>query len=1374
MTIAMPAKRIMFTAVSGEIPANVPAKPRTTSAAVQSTRARIDATVARLRSGCAFAGHGLSGLILRSIARPPSYHMTPAVALIAFSREPRSRPRVVSTTAFAEFEPPWYWQRMGDRGGVASEAGSAASAADALRSAERYRREGRLSEAEALCRSVLEAHRELPEANHLLGLIAHDKGELRAAIEHVRRAVELTPDVALFHANLGEMLRLAGEPRRAVEAARHALALDPDMPAALSNLGVALYELKEFEEAALAHRRAIAVRPEFAEAHSNLGNALYALRHFEEAIESYRRAIELSPNYADAWANLGTTFHHSGYFAEAVAALRRAIALSPNHANAHSGLGILLLMGGEFGEGWEEYEWRLRSSERKGPRFPERGWHGDSLAGKHIYVQAEQGLGDTLQFARYVPLLAERGASVTFRVHQPLVTLMRESLPQATILGDRGNPAAYQHDAALLSLPRLFRTRPESIPGNTPYLRAPDQICSRWRDRLGAMSGFKVAIVWAGSPQHVNDSRRSIALSTLVPLFSVPGVSFVSLQVGPRSQDVKMLQSHGVAELSSQILDFADTAGALSAVDLTITVDTSVAHLAGALGKPAWVLLSSVADWRWMLGRADSPWYPTMRLCRQTKGEDWAALIARVATDLHAVARGEDAMLMPHRAQGERRAAHAAAIIAAELAHIDSPPATRAGTRLPGQSLVLAEQKRRSGFLADAADLARQAAAAAPNNAEAWHALGIVAHQSGKTGEALEHLERAIAIDPNVALYHANLGEMRRQMGLVNEAIIAGRRALTLKPDFPGALSNLGIAFFDLGMFEDALEHYDRAIALEDDFAQGHSNRGNALQRLQRYAEAESAYRRAIELQPGFADAWSNLGTCLRALERPGEAETVYRHALKLDPNNPKTLDNLALALRDLERFDEAASLLRQALVIEQSNSQIHLHYGAVLLDLHQIAAAAAATERALALEPDGHDCFNQMGRIAFESGDPEAALRHHRRALTLKPDLADAHNNIGNALKELGRLAEAESAYRAALELDPTIAGVYLNLADLKKFSPGDPLLTAIESLAARAEGLSKSDRLQLDFALGKAYADVEDFDRSFAHLARGNGAKRSTIAYDEVSALALFDRIEAVFTPQLISAKSDAGDLSSLPIFVIGMPRSGTTLVEQILASHPKVYGAGESELLNSLITAARGSGEAGSFPEFVAVAEPSALRRLGADYVAGLRQRAPRAERVTDKMPSNYYFAGLIHLALPNAKIIHCRRNPVDTCVSCFSKLFSAQQYHTYDLGELGRYYRRYQQLMAHWRRVLPAGRILEIQYEDVVADLEGEARRLVAHCGLVWDPRCLSFHETERPIRTASATQVRRPVYRTAIGRSRRYEKHLGPLIEALGGATSARL
>jgi len=486
-----------------------------------------------------------------------------------------------------------------------------------------------------------------------------------------------------------------------------------------------------------------------------------------------------------------------------------------------------------------------------------------------------------------------------------------------------------------------------------------------------------------------------------------------------------------------------------------------------------------------------------------------------------------------------------------------------------------------------------------------------------------------------------------------------------------------------------------------------------------------------------------------------------------MKPHDPDVLDNLALALKDLERFDDAAEILRRALAIEARSDKIHVHLASVLLDQHKLAEAGAAIERALALNPNSHDAVNLKGRVTFEFGDPAASLVHFRRALALKPDLADALNNMGNALKELGRLDEARQCYVKAIEIDPNVTGVYVNLADSKTFAPGDQHLAIMEALAAKSDGLSKSDRYQLDFALGKAYSDLNDHPRSFRHLLSGNAGKRATISYDEQSALTLFEHIKTAFTSTLMAAKSGDGDPSRRPIFIIGMPRSGTTLVEQIIASHPMVHGAGELQTLNDVILTVCGpDGNAIRYPEFVPALDQTALTQIGARYIAALRQLAPSGERVTDKMPSNYYFAGLIHLALPNAAIIHTVRDPVDTCLSCFSKLFTAEQHHTYDLGEIGRYFKSYQRLMEHWQRVLPAGRILDVNYEDVVANLERAARRIIAHCGLEWDDRCLAFHRTERPVRTASATQVRMPIYKNAVGRWRVYKPYLGPLLAEL--------
>jgi tetratricopeptide (TPR) repeat protein len=1251
---------------------------------------------------------------------------------------------------------------------------------DALLFADRCRAEGRLSEAETLCRRVLEAQPNLPEAMHLLGIIAHQAGKLGEAIAQVKRATELAPRNGLFHANLAEMYRQAGRPKQAVEEARRAVAIDPAMAVAWSNLGAALFEMKDYQEAASAHRRAIAASPDFAQAHCNLGNALHGLRRFDEAIAAYRRAVALDPQFADGWANLGTSLHHNGVYDEAMTSLRRALALAPDHANGHSGLGILLLMHGDFAEGWDEYEWRLRSSERTGRRFPEIPWRGENLAGKHIYVEAEQGFGDTLQFARYLPLLARRADRVTLRVHQQLVALLRESLPGITVLGDRGDPEPHQCDAVLMSLPRLFKTRLETIPADTPYLRVPADAAQRSQNRLATMQGIRIGVVWAGNPEHVNDTRRSLDLELLTQLFATPETSFVSLQHGPRAADLKKLKRKAAIEdLGSQFADFSDTAAAIGALDLVITVDTSVAHVAGGLGKPVWLLLPWVSDWRWMLHREDNPWYPTMRLFRQKRGEAWDDVVARLTTELTAILRGDMTPLTPFRAEGERRAAEAAAILAAEAAQA-TMTAAPAQAVSPGHILIAAEQKRRHGFLADADELARRAAEAEPGNAAAAHMRGIIAYQSGKLGEAIDHIRRAIALDPGVALYHADIGEMCRLAGRIEDSIAAGRRAIALDPANAGAHSNLGIALFDQGKFEEALACHDRAIALQDNFVQAHSNRGNALQRLKRFAEAEPSYRRAIALQPAFAEASNNLGTCLRELKRFGEAETAYRQALALAPNNPDTLDNLALAVKDLDRLDEAAELLRRALLIEPRSDKFHLHYGTVLLDQKKTGEAAAAAERALALNPDSPDTINLTGRIALEQGNLDGALACYRRALSLKPDFADAYNNLGNALKELGDLHEAEEAYLQALRLDPNVAGVYVNLADSRRFSSGDPVLADMEALAGKSDGLSRDDRMQIDFALGKAYADLGDYTRSFQHLLAGNAAKRANLDYDEQAALDLFDRIERVFTPDLIRTKAGGGDPSAAPIFILGMPRSGTTLVEQIIASHPMVHGAGELQIFSDVVRSFCGAdGNATPYPDLVPALDGHTLGQIGAHYIARLHELAARdgpddikrVAHITDKMPSNYYFIGLIHLALPNAKIIHCMRDPIDTCISCFSKLFAAEQNHTYDLAELGRYYARYERLMKHWRRVLPAAAFLDVRYEDVVADLQGQARRLTDYCDLPWDERCLSFHNTARPVRTASAAQVRKPIYNSAIGRWRGYGDALTPLLSALNAAAA---
>jgi tetratricopeptide (TPR) repeat protein len=524
---------------------------------------------------------------------------------------------------------------------------NAALIAQTLATADQHRRSGRLSEAEALCRDVLKDEPHHAEAYHMLAVIAHQAGNMPVAIEMLRLAIAANDRIPLYHSNYCELLRLAGRTQEAVAAGERATILDPTLPQAHCNLGVAYYDAGDYRAAARSYERALAHDPQFAEAWSNLGNALRAQHKLDDALVAYDRALAVRRDYADAHANKASTLHLIGRIDEAIATYRHAIALDPMQANAHSGLSLLLLLNGNLDYGWMEYEWRWRSSEMPARRVAGTLWEGDRTPGKRLFIHSEQGLGDALQFVRYLPLLMARGASIILLVPETLRILLVESLPAVTVWDEQAPLPPYDRHCPLLSLPRLFRTTLESIPADVPYVRAPKEAAARWAERLGDARGLKVGIVWSGNPKHINDPARSIAIETLAPLFAVSGTSFYSLQVGPRADDLARLGASGVIPLARDLTSFAETAGAVAHLDLVVTIDSSVAHLAGAMGKPVWILTPAVPDWRWLFEREDNPWYPTARLFRQKTRLDWAPVIERVAHELTRVAGGERRRLLP-------------------------------------------------------------------------------------------------------------------------------------------------------------------------------------------------------------------------------------------------------------------------------------------------------------------------------------------------------------------------------------------------------------------------------------------------------------------------------------------------------------------------------------------------------------------------------------------------------------------------------------------------------------------------------------------------------------------------------------------------------
>jgi tetratricopeptide (TPR) repeat protein len=672
----------------------------------------------------------------------------------------------------------------------------------------------------------------------------------------------------------------------------------------------------------------------------------------------------------------------------------------------------------------------------------------------------------------------------------------------------------------------------------------------------------------------------------------------------------------------------------------------------------------------------------------------------------------------------------------------------------------------RHGRPQEAEQLIRQALALNPNSAAARNDLGIALAALGRSEEALAAYERAVALDSAFVEARNNLGNTLHALGRSAEAISHFERALAARPEVADIHNNLGNALAAAGRRQDAIASFHKALAVRPDFAEARNNLGFVLAALERPEDAIVEYERAIALKPEYFEARNNLGNVLTLLNRHEDAIPQFEHALKIKPDAPETNNNFGNVLSALKRHSNAEQHYRKAIEAKPDFSEAHNNLGNALSALDRHGEAVQCFEKALELDPAAADAYCNLGNSLAALDRHDEALASYRKALAISPELAEAHAGLGNELRTLGRLDEARKALERAVELAPRRPELHRSLAESKRFTSDDPQLAVLEALGTNKGTISNDERIALHFALGKAYADFGEHEKAFRQLLEGNALKRRQVRYDEPGTFARFDRLKAVFTPELIRQKAGLGDPSELPIFIVGMPRSGTTLVEQIIASHPKVLGAGELENLSKILAKLEQPDRGVSFPEMVQGMAERDLRRVAADYLAALPAAAPPLERITDKMPANFRLVGMAHLAMPKARIIHVRRDPVDTCLSCFSKLFTGQQPFSYDLTELGRYYRAYEALMAHWRRVLPEGAMMEVQYEDLVADFEAQTRRLLTYCGLDWDDRCLMFHKTQRPVRTASMTQVRQPLYGTSVGRWRPYQRMLRPLLDEL--------
>ena len=508
--------------------------------------------------------------------------------------------------------------------------------------------------------------------------------------------------------------------------------------------------------------------------------------------------------------------------------------------------------------------------------------------------------------------------------------------------------------------------------------------------------------------------------------------------------------------------------------------------------------------------------------------------------------------------------------------------------------------------------------------------------------------------------------------------------------------------------------------------------KGTQLHQAGQVQEAETTYRQVLDINPDHADANHLLGVLLIQVGKPAQAVELISRAIATAPDQPLYHGNLGTALQQLGRLEEAV----------------------------------ASYHKALAIKPVYAEAHNNLGNVLKRMGRLEEAVASYHKALAIKPEDAQTHYNLGNALRVLGRSEEAVASYRAALVIEPDFAMVHRVMAKIKKHSKYDNDIKAMEKTYARP-GTGDKERMHLAFGLGKAFEDLQQYEKAFDFFLEGNAIKRRTQDYPVEEQEIFFNELKEIFNRSLFEKHQSVGCEDEAPIFILGMPRSGTTLVEQILASHAQVYGAGEIGTLSQVASNRFTGLTAAALAEGIRQCDASEFERMGMEYIAAIRKHSKKARFVTDKMPSNFQYIGLIKLILPNAKVIHCRRNPQDNCMSIFKSFFASQNLaYAYELRELGRYYNRYRDLMKHWHRVLP-GFLHNVQYEDMVADQAEQTRALLKYCGLEWDDACLEFYKSDRPVNTVSAEQVRRPIYKDSVQSWKRYEKQLAPLLEILG-------
>jgi len=613
--------------------------------------------------------------------------------------------------------------------------------------------------------------------------------------------------------------------------------------------------------------------------------------------------------------------------------------------------------------------------------------------------------------------------------------------------------------------------------------------------------------------------------------------------------------------------------------------------------------------------------------------------------------------------------------------------------------------------------------------------------------------DKDIASLSYMAMYHFRKGRLQQAQDVCQQILSKQQR--------PDAILILGMIAHEQKDLKVAIERYQQFLGLDPNHAQAHYNLGLVLDRTGCTELAIEHFNKSITIVAGNAAASSQLGDACTKLRRWEEAAEAYQQVLAIQAEDVVTIIKLGNVFLAAQLLHKTISLYKQALTLLPDNALLHRHLGAALHRMGQTQNAIECFEQALRLRREYVGARTDLALVLRQLGKTEEALIQIEEAIGLKPDDVDARISQALTYRQMGQTEIAVERLQDFLRSKPNCGAAYYHISLME---PRQELIPVVEELIDDP-ALPQDDAINCHFALGNFFKSGKSFDRAFGHFQKANALKRDTFSYEPEENSRLFDKLAKVYSRRFIEEKRPLGTASELPVFIVGMPRSGTTLVEQILSSHSSVHGAGEIEAFPGvMLYITEELGHAGPPPECISLVDRNLVAKYSAQYLQELEQYSPTARRITDKLPGNFVRIGLIKTLFPDARIVHCQRNPLDNCVSLFFHYFTALTC-SFELTELGQYYLDYQRLMSHWQTLFP-GEIFNVQYEELVTDQERVSRQLVDYLGLEWDEKCLDFHNNERTVMSPSNVQVRQPMYKNSINRWKHYEKHLQPLISVL--------